>query len=132
MNRVSVENITTAADSVSIAVASAAVVYTKAFDLSYGAYFALAYKAVSATGSPSIKIELEQSWILPTTEGAADANWVVPEGATATEADLTTETQHLKALSPVTMPFGRLKITGSGTNPADTIVTAKISQQQQF
>lgn len=116
----------TAAGSEDIAVASTAVVYTRAIRLLFGEYFSLKYKAVSATGSPSVKIEFEESDRAPETEGAADAHYVEPESLNDIEADLTSETWHIKSFSPPVAIYGRLKITGSGSNPADTIVNAML------
>ncbi len=132
MKRVCTDQITLANGSTSIAIASTAVVYTKAFKVGFGEYFALSYKAVSASGSPDIKIELEQGIDVPTTEGSADSAWVVPENMANIETKLTTETQHHKSISPVPMLWARLKITGNDANPADTIVTAYISKQEEF
>jgi len=134
MKRVFSDPITLANGNKNIVIASTAVVYTKAFKMSYGEYFSLDYKAVSDTGDPSIKIELEQSIgdNLPTTEGSSDTNYVEPENMSDIEADLTTETWKKKSLSPVPSMYARLKITGSGTNEADTIVSAYINRQEEF
>ena len=131
MKDVSVDKILSSSEGENIAIASAAVVYTKAFRMDKGEYFALFYKATSA-GTPGLKIELETSWTLPATEGAADDNFVEAESLTDIEADLTTKTWHHKAITPPVCKYARLKITGSGTNPADTVLNAKIAQQQEF
>lgn len=115
----------------SIAVASTATIWTRAFKLSFGDHFGISYIA-TATGSPSLKIELEQSFQEPTTEGATDANWVEGENISDIESDLTTETMHHKEIVPVTLPYGRIKITGSATNPASTTIKIWIHQQQEL
>ncbi len=134
MRRVTSDPILSSAEAVNIAIASAAVVYTKAFKLAFGEYFGLAYKAVSESGTPDIKIELELSIkdVVPTTEGAADANYVEAENAADIELNLITETWHIKTLSPVTSVYGRLKITGNAGNPADTIFNGHINKQEEF
>ncbi len=114
-----------------IGVAGTAVVYTRAFDLNMGVFFGIRYRAVSATAATDIKVELEQSDQLPVTEGSTDANWVVPSGASALEANLTSEIWVEKTLSPIPKRFGRLKLTGQGTNNADTIFNAFLSKVEE-
>uniref|UniRef100_A0A6H1ZNV5 Uncharacterized protein n=1 Tax=viral metagenome TaxID=1070528 RepID=A0A6H1ZNV5_9ZZZZ len=132
MRKVQVQKVLLSTESASIAVASTAVVYTKAMKLAFGDYFALSYKAVSAAGSPDVKIELEQSYELPTTEGSSDAEWVEPENMADIETNLTVETQKHKSLSPIPLPYGRFKITGNAGNAADTILTMFLSIQEEL
>ena len=134
MKRVEIKNILNSSQSADIAVASQATVYTKAFKIAFGEYFGLAYKAVSATGSPDVKIELELGVndAPPSTEGAADTNYVEAENAADIETNLTTETWHIKSLSPVASGYARLKITGNASNAADTIVNAKLRKQADY
>ncbi len=134
MKRVCVDPILSSAEAVNIAIASHAVVYTKAFKIAFGEYFSLAYKALSAGGAPDIKIELEQSIkdVLPATEGAADTNYVVAENMANIETNLGAETWHIKALNPGLSVYGRFKITGNAANPADTIFTGHINKQEEF
>lgn len=127
-----IRNVVNADDATDIPVASTAVVYGRAIQLSMGVYFGLKYKAVSAGGTPSVKIEMEMSDRLPATEGAADAHYVVPDGFSDIESDLVAETWQIKTLSPVPMPYMRFKITGSGTNPADTLVNLNLSVQESY
>jgi len=123
------EDVLASDDSTSILVSSTDVVYTKAFSLTKGEYFALSYKATSTVGSPSLLIELQQSYALPETEGLTDANWVEPENMPDIESDLTAETQKHKSFSPLPLPYGRLKITGSATNREDTTLEIKLNKQ---
>lgn len=125
------KKIVTSVDSPIIAVASTAVVYTKAFKLEFAEYFGLWLKVNSVTGTPDIKVELEESYALPTTEGASDANWVEPDGFDDISSQINDEVAHIFTLSPVPMPYGRLKITGINANPADSIVTAFLFTQEQ-
>ena len=119
-------------DETDIAVASTAVVYTRAVSLSMGVYFGLKYKASSVSSAPSVKIEMELSDRLPAVEGSADGHYVVPEGLSDVESDLTTELWKIKTMSPVPMPYMRFKVTGSGTNPADTIVNLILTIQESY
>lgn len=126
-----VRDIESSAGVLDIAVATTAVIYTKSFRLDYGEYFALFYKATS-DGNVKLKIELQQSTVPPDTEGAADAKYVTKDGDTAIEAALATETQHIKAITPISMKYARLKITGLGgesANDASTTIRLRIGQR---
>ena len=114
-----------------LAVASAATVYSKSWKWGSGEYFSLAYKATSE-GVVGLKIELEQSNVAPTTERSSDDNYVVAENMQDVEPALATETQHYKKLSPVVSVYGRLKITGSGSNDASTTLAASIVRQEEL
>ena len=111
-------------DSPIIVVASTGVVYTKSFPLFNGEYFGLWASIVSATGAADVKIDLEQGWKPPTTEGVAEtALYFVTDAVTA---QINVEaTAKVLLVEPIPMAFGRYKITGLGSNPADTIVTLK-------
>jgi len=129
------KDIVDSASDTDIDVATVAVIYSHSFELNVGVFFGIAYRATSATGTPKIKIELEQSWTPPAAEGSADGNYKVPEGMAAIVASLADENWHIKSLSPIPFGYGRLKITGLGApaaNPADTIVNAKISAQENY
>ena len=127
-----ITTILTAANASDIAVASTGVVYTAYFRLIKSVYFGIGYRAVSASGTPSITIQLEQSWTLPVTEGSADTNYVIPVGISDIVTDLITETWNLKPLAPICMPYGRFKITGTGANPADTLVNIYLAEQEDW
>jgi len=105
---------------VDIEVASTDTVYSQSFDFNYGTDFALWTQATS-DGDVDIDVELEQSYIRPTTEGTTDTvYWAIPETAPVT-LNLTDENVHIIALSPVAMKYGRLKFTGSGANGTVTV-----------
>jgi len=127
-----IQTILTAADASDIAVASAAVIYTASFRLTKAVYFGIAYRAVSVSSAPAITIQLEQSWTLPATEGAADTNYVVPVGLSDIVNTLVAETWQIDGFNPKPMPYARFKITGEATNPADTIVNIYIAKQEDW
>ena len=104
--------------------------YSRAFKLDYGKYFAISYIATS-DGTVELKLEFEQSWVLPAAEGVADANWVEPESASDINAALADENWHHESISPVAMPFMRIKITGSGANHASTTLQVKFHMQEE-
>lgn len=121
-------DILNSSESANIAVAGEVTVYSKAFKIAYGEYFSLRYKAVSASSTPSLKIELEVGVndAPPTTEGAVDTNYIEQENATDIESALTTETWKAKSIGPVVSAWARLKITGNSGNPSDAILNAKL------
>ena len=117
---------------VAIPVASAAVVYTASFLLGFSEYFTLEYLGASP-GTLGLKIELEVGSQPPTTEGSADdLLWNIPENAQDIEADLSNKTRmHFKKLAPPAVRYGRLKITGSGSNDAGSTLTANLIRQEE-
>jgi len=104
-------------------------IYSQAFSLKEGEYFALAYKAGSS-GAVDLTIDLQQSHKLPTTEGADDAAYVVPESASAVHSNLADTDWHSESLSPVAMPYARLMI-ASAAGVANTL-QAKLSKQESL
>ena len=123
------KDVLNSAQSSTITITAGATVYSKAFSLKFGKYFALFYKAGSA-GAIDLTIQLEQSNALPTTEGASQAEWVIPESLSDIHTNLADANQHVASVSPVAMPFGRLKIT-SAAGVSNTLV-AKWSSQEEM
>lgn len=113
-----------------IAVGTDETVYTKAFKLAYGEYFSLFYKATSA-GVVDIKIEIEQCWELPTTEGSQDNDYVEPEGLSDVD-DVADTTQHCKSISPIPSEYARLKLTGGATNDANNTIRIRLGKQEDY
>lgn len=111
----------------SIAINGATTVYSQSFPLHYGQYFGLAYKA--AGSAPDLKIQLEQSPVAPSTEGASDANYVIPSGVADITSSVTATTMNIQSISPVPMRYGRLKITGNVGNGANTTLRNWLFQQ---
>jgi hypothetical protein len=110
-----------------IPVGAGATVYSKSFSLKQGLYFSLFYKAASA-GAIDLTIQLEQSDEPPTTEGAANVKYVIPASMDDIHTNLADANWNAKALSPVAMPYGRLKIT-SAAGVANTL-QAKLCVQE--
>jgi hypothetical protein len=98
-------------------------VYTESFAMDRADVFGVWVKTTSVTGTPAIKIELEESYARPSTEGSGDTSWMEPAAISDVVTALADENAHIYPLNPVPMPYGRYKITGTGANPADTIVT---------
>jgi len=106
-------------------------IYSKSFALGNGNYFGVAYQSTSTSGTPTVKIELEESWTTPATEGSSDTNYIEPESFSDIETTLTTETWHIKSLSPVVAPYGRFKFTGNSGNPGDCTSKIKVLRQDK-
>lgn len=116
--------------STSIGVNVDEVVYTQSIPLYSSDTFGVWFRATSVTGTPSIdKIEIQESYSKPTTEGVDDSNYVEPEDTEDVYATLTTETAHITPISPSPMPYLRFKITGGAANPADTVIKMYIFTQ---
>jgi hypothetical protein len=119
------------AGSQNITLGSSAVIYTDTFRFGDVDYFALSY-IVSCTGLPNLKIEMEQSIVLPVAENAADVNFGVPKTIGDIETALTATTIKHMQLMPVTIPYVRFKITEQTGTVTDTVVKMWLSLQKKF
>ena len=113
-----------------IPVAAEVTVYTRAFQLSSAQFFGLFAKATSVVGTPNVKIELQQSYDTPATEGSADGDYVEPDGFDDVFSPINDQLAHIKTIAPVPMTYGRYKITGLTGNPADTTLEMKNFMQE--
>lgn len=115
-----------------IPIAATATVYSQSFLLGSSENYSLKYKAASS-GTVNLKIELEVSDVLPTTEGSADAtNYVVPENFADVESALADENLHIKNIAPPVAKYGRLKITGGAGNDNSTTLTSTLIKQTEL
>lgn len=109
-----------------IPVAGEVTVYTRSFPLFLAQFFGIWLRATSTTGTPNIKVELQESWSEPTTEGSAeDSLMIEPDGFDDIFGQVNDENAHIRTIAPVPMCYGRYKITGLTANPADTVVSIK-------
>lgn len=113
-----------------ITIANTTVVYSRHFRLNLAQAFGIWLQAGNGSGTANMKIQLEQSYVVPATEGAADANYVIGDNVADIYSNLNDALAHVKTISPVPMKYGRLKITGLGSNPVDATLTAYIFQQE--
>ncbi len=105
--------------------------YSDSFDLSYGSNFAILLKAAGTT--VNLKVEVEQGIVRPTTEGSADTtNYAIPSGASSVTDALVDTNLYIKAFSPVTTQFGRLKVTTLGAGSANQVLEAWISKLEDM
>lgn len=100
-------------------IATTATVYGKAFVPPKNSSFGMFLRFGTVTNPCDVKVELEVGILPPTTEGSADTAWAV--GDTLSEG-ITDEVMHALVASPVAAPYCRLKLTGQGSNAADTIL----------
>jgi len=92
----------------------------------------LHYKATVDSGSPDLDLYLQQGPGLPTTEGSAGDSadgWIDIGGKIA---DVTDQLWHALTLSPVTLPYLRIKAIGQGTNPASSRLLLKLGVQEEL
>ena len=102
-----------------LAVASTGVVYSQAFELPVRRSMGIEI-LFSSDAAVDVKVEFEQGNQLPTTEGSSDAAWAVGDEISS---GITDENPHFLAVAPVVSLFGRIKLTGQGSNAASTKVT---------
>lgn len=112
-----------------LAVASQGTVYTNSFKWGFASNFSIWFKCATAS-SPSIRVQLEESYTEPSTQGSADTNWAVPDGFPDVESNIVDTNAHIKGVTPVYGKYARYKITGLSGNPSDTTITIKNSIQE--
>lgn len=79
----------------------------------------------TSVGTIDAKIEIEQGFQRPVTEGAADSTWAVPDNKLTTNGlfqEIVDANYHITSYSPDATPFARVKITGLGSNNAATLL----------
>ena len=107
----------------SLAAPSETTVFSQSFPLLKGAAYGWTLQFSSA-GDIDVKVELEQGFTRPTTEGTTDtATFVVPDNKTTELISIDDEDLHVTAYAPDATPYGRLKITGQSGNAASTTLT---------
>jgi hypothetical protein len=85
--------------------------------------FALEYKA-SCTGTPNVKIELQQS-----TDGE---NWYIPDTLSEVVPAVTDKSYHGRQLAPITVGLMRFKITEMTEVVDDATVLLKVVAQKRY
>jgi hypothetical protein len=105
-------------------VASTGVVYLQSYPVEMGASYSFEYQFASG-GAVDVKLDLEQGneLLAAAAEGAANANYVVPEDAAAFDAQVADKLVHIKAYAPAATGYVRLKLTGQGSNAASTAIS---------
>ncbi len=81
-------------------------------------------------GTPNMQIQIEQSYISPTTEGTSDSNWVIGTNVPDVITSLNDSNAHLVALQLVPMSKYRVKITTATGNPSDCQLLMVIFEQE--
>lgn len=114
----------------SAAVASTGTWYSKHFRLRKNSVFGVLLK-LSSSGAIDVKVELEVGNTTPT-EGAADSAGLWAVGDTISSG-LVTAGPHALPVSPVVAKWGRLKLTGQGSNHASTaLILAQIGEAKAY
>lgn len=142
MNKVNVERILKSdATETDVAVASQTTNWTRSKRIDYGSNFCISYRAKSS-GTPNVDLYLEQTCFDPDAEGNAAATgqgvildvtngWAIPEGIgkLVTVGD---KVWHHLPVSPVTLPWLRLKCIGGSGNPADVVIEFRMGKQENI
>lgn len=133
MENIAVQQIVEAlSDDTLIAVNATADVYSKSHNIRYASAMVLMYKATVSSGTPDVDLYLEQGPGLPATEGSAGTagdGWIQIGNKIA---DVTDELWHSVTLSPVALPYLRIKADGQGANPASCTLTLKLGCQEDL
>ena len=113
-----------------LTVVSTNVYYSNHFNMNISSIFGIFAKCSAPSGTPDVKVELEESWKEPANPNASDGDYVIPDGASAVFSGINDQNAHIKSLSPVPMKYGRFKITGINSNPAGTVLNIRIFMQE--
>lgn len=126
-----IEQILSSTDVIEIPInLTATSIYTKAFRLENSQYFAFSYKA--STGTPSLLLQLEQATVAPATEGVSDSNYVIPTNGADIVTLLNTSVTTHSSYSPISLPFGRIKITTVAGTPTNTTLNMKFCAYENY
>lgn len=115
-----------------LTVATTGTYYSKSFKMAFSSYFGIWVQATAASGTPDVKIELEESYEPPTTEGSSDTDYVEPDGFSDIFSSINDQLAHIKTVSPVPMKYGRFKITGINANPSGTVLNIRLFMQEDY
>lgn len=121
-----------AADTFSAVLNATATIYSQVTTTKYGSVFGIALQGTSVAGGVKFDVMIEQSWKPPTTEYAADTDYVTPNGLSNIVTDRTSELVYIGTLSPVVMPYIRFVITGKTGNSADTLIWIRFARQLDY
>lgn len=114
----------------SFACGSTSTYYSNSFEMGFAQVFGIWLKGASASSTPNLQIQFEQSYQRPTTEGSSDTSWIIGDGVPDIYTTLNDEIAHIKSVACVPSQYGRLKIIGNTGNPSDSLLTAVIFIQE--
>lgn len=97
-----------------------ATVQSNAVNLTARYFLGLWYKCTSTAGTPDVTL----SWL--ESIDTESTNFVDVE---TVHSALVAETAQVRSITPPPMHYGRLQVVGGGSNPADTVCTAKLFYQ---
>lgn len=108
-----------------LAVAGVTTLWTETFllekDVTYSFEFIFA-----SPGTVECDLSLEQGNSLPATETASSGNMVIPESAGFILENVGDEVRHIVAYTPKVSKFLRVKVEGTGSNNAGTVLSELI------
>lgn len=113
-------------DDFEIAVAGTANVYSKSHKIAYSSAMCLMYKATIPSGVVDIDLYLEQGPDVPATEGSEGTAVDGWHQVGSKIADITDENWHSVTLSPMVLPYLRIKADGQGSNSADCTLQLRL------
>ena len=125
------QDVLNSAESTSIAIAASdgtTAVYSKSFSLAYARDMALKGAFTVTTGSVNVKVQLQIGLAVPTTEGAADASWVMH----STLKTVTDENSFAVPMAPAPLAFARYVFTGLTGNHASNTFRGYYTRQEEM
>lgn len=97
------------------------IVYTQTYICPKDVTFGFEWKFTSS-GVILASIAIEQGSIDPLVQGAADANFVVPDGVGNLVTNTADALVHIKPFAPTVCNFLRVRVTTAGANDASTVL----------
>ena len=107
-----------------ISVGAGETAYSDAFLIVDQDTFALEYK-VACTGSPNLKIQLQQ-------RSSSSIDWYIPTNMPDVVPSLTDKNQHGIRLGPIPIAWIRFKITEQTSTVTDSVLTISLSVQKRY
>lgn len=98
---------------------------SRAICVKSGGVFGIWYQATSAGGTADIKLEVLMSY------DDTSANFVEPDNQPDITSSTSDEAIHVDSIYPTPMKYFKVKCTGVGSNPADTVITAYLFTQSE-
>lgn len=120
-----VQSMLSTSNATDIAVASTATVFTQSFPMSDVNQDKIGVVYKCSTSSCDMNIKFEQGYQRPTTEGSDDSAYFITD---VINASLTDNKWHMATVSTVTLPYGRFKVIGQGSNPSNATLKIKVSK----
>lgn len=115
-------------------ISAVAGVWSRGAKIGHGKSFCLSVLATVASGTPDVDLYLEQTHIEVSGQpydqltGSLANGWAQPVGASKIADIIAADTWYHFTVSPVVLPWLRIKAVGQGANPASTVLTILLTE----